>query len=82
MIASSGCVAVVDMDLCAACGTCADFCQFVAISVGVKTAEERLRRPLPAGGHIAAISLLRDLTKGEPLEIQRLIAEAAATGLT
>ncbi len=33
MLASSGYVAQVDADLCAACGSCADFCQFAAISV-------------------------------------------------
>lgn len=32
MLASSGYVAVVDADLCAACGSCADVCQFAAIS--------------------------------------------------
>jgi heterodisulfide reductase subunit A-like polyferredoxin len=33
MLASSGYVAHVDAELCAACGTCADYCQFAAISV-------------------------------------------------
>jgi ferredoxin len=33
MLASSGYVAQVDADLCAACGTCAEYCQFGAISV-------------------------------------------------
>jgi dissimilatory sulfite reductase (desulfoviridin) alpha/beta subunit len=33
MLASSGYVAQVDADLCAACGTCADYCQFAALSV-------------------------------------------------
>jgi heterodisulfide reductase subunit A-like polyferredoxin len=33
MLASSGYLAQVDADLCAACATCADHCQFTAISV-------------------------------------------------
>jgi TPP-dependent indolepyruvate ferredoxin oxidoreductase alpha subunit len=33
MLASSGYLAQVDADLCAACGTCADSCQFAAISI-------------------------------------------------
>jgi heterodisulfide reductase subunit A-like polyferredoxin len=33
MLASSGYVAVVNAELCTACGSCADSCQFAAISV-------------------------------------------------
>jgi MinD superfamily P-loop ATPase len=84
MIASSGYVAGVDDDLCAGCGECADVCQFGAISVddGVACIDEAAC--MGCGVCVAhcpqeAITLQRDPGKGEPLEIQRLIAEAATT---
>jgi heterodisulfide reductase subunit A-like polyferredoxin len=82
MLASSGYVAVVDEDLCAGCGTCADVCQFAAISVDDGFAAIDAAACMGCGVCVAhcpqeAISLLRDATKGEPLEIQKLIAEAA-----
>jgi heterodisulfide reductase subunit A-like polyferredoxin len=85
MIASSGYVAQVDVDLCAACGTCADSCQFTAISLDDGFAHVDDSACMGCGVCVAhcaqdAISLLQDPTKGEPLEIQKLIAEAVATG--
>jgi Pyruvate/2-oxoacid:ferredoxin oxidoreductase delta subunit len=82
MLASSGYVAQVDADLCAACGTCADFCQFAALSLSDDHAVVDLVACMGCGVCVAhcpqeAISLLRDPAKGEPLEIQRLIARAA-----
>jgi heterodisulfide reductase subunit A-like polyferredoxin len=81
MLASSGYVAHVDADLCAACGTCADYCQFAAISVGDGFAHIDAAACMGCGVCVAhcpqgAISLLRHLAKGEPLEIQKLIADA------
>ncbi|MFN2167009.1 MAG: 4Fe-4S binding protein [Anaerolineae bacterium] len=71
-----------DADLCAACGTCADFCQFEAISVDDGFARIDAAACMGCGVCVAhcpqeAISLRRDLAKGEPLEIQKLIAHAA-----
>jgi heterodisulfide reductase subunit A-like polyferredoxin len=82
MLASSGFVAQVDTDLCAACGTCIEFCQFAAISLDDRFAEVDISACMGCGVCVAhcpqkAISLLRDPAKGEPLEIQKLIAEAA-----
>jgi ferredoxin len=82
MLASSGYVAQVDVDLCAACGTCADSCQFAAISVDDGLARVDWAACMGCGVCVShcpqeAISLLRDPAKGEPLEIQKLIAEAA-----
>jgi heterodisulfide reductase subunit A-like polyferredoxin len=83
MIASSGYVAQVDAGLCAGCGECAEVCQFGAISVdGVALIDAAAC--MGCGVCVAhcpqeAIDLLRDATKGEPLEIQKLIAEAAVT---
>lgn len=85
MIASSGYVAVVDADLCAGCGECAEMCQFGAISVDDGFAEIDAVACMGCGVCVAhcsqeAITLQRDPDKGEPLEIRKLIAEATATG--
>jgi Pyruvate/2-oxoacid:ferredoxin oxidoreductase delta subunit len=82
MLASSGYVAQVDADLCAACGSCADYCQFTAISVDDGFARIDAFACMGCGVCVAhcpqeAICLLRDPAKGEPLEIQKLIAHAA-----
>jgi len=81
MLASSGYVAQVDEDLCAACGNCADLCQFGAIAVDNGYAVVGYEACMGCGVCVAhcpqkAISLLREPAKGEPLEIQKLIAEA------
>jgi ferredoxin len=80
MIASSGYVARVDAELCAGCGTCSDVCQFAAISVGDGFARIDVTACMGCGVCVAhcpqeAVSLLRDLSKGEPLEIQKLGAQ-------
>jgi MinD superfamily P-loop ATPase len=81
MIASSGYVAQVDAELCAACGECAEVCQFGAISVdGVALID--VAACMGCGVCVVhcpqeALALVRDPAKGEPLEIQKLIAEAA-----
>ena len=84
MIASSGFVAQVDEDLCAGCDECADVCQFAAISVDVGFA--RIDAGACMGCEVCvarcpqeAISLVREPAKGEPLEIEKLIAPAART---
>jgi Pyruvate/2-oxoacid:ferredoxin oxidoreductase delta subunit len=82
MLASSGYVARVDADLCAACGTCADVCQFAVISVDDGFAHIDAADCMGCGVCVAhcpqeAISLVRDPAKGEPLEIQELVAHAA-----
>jgi heterodisulfide reductase subunit A-like polyferredoxin len=83
MLASSGYVAVVDEGLCAACGTCAKYCQLAAISSNDDHAVVDLVACMGCGVCIAhclqeALDLVRDLAKGEPLEIQKLIVESAA----
>jgi ferredoxin len=83
MLASSGYVASVDADLCAACGSCADFCQFAATSVEDGLARVDAAACMGCGVCVSecpqeAISLIRDPSRGEPLEIQKLIARAAS----
>jgi heterodisulfide reductase subunit A-like polyferredoxin len=82
MLASSGYVAGVGVDLCADCGSCADVCQFGAISVDDGLARIDGAACMGSGVCVAhcsqeAIELVRDPAKGEPLEIQKLIAQAA-----
>ena len=84
MLAPSGYVAAVDEDLCAGCGSCTDSCQFAAISLDDGLAQINTAACMGCGVCVArcpqeAIVLQREPSKGEPLEIQRLIAEAAAT---
>jgi len=82
MLASSGYVTQVDVEMCAGCGTCAGFCQFAAISVDDGVARIDAVACMGCGVCVShcpeeAISLRRDPAKGEPLEIQKLIAYAA-----
>jgi heterodisulfide reductase subunit A-like polyferredoxin len=79
MLASSGYVAQVDVELCAACAECADVCQVAAISVDDGLARVDATACMGCGVCVAhcpqgVISLLRDPAKGEPLEIQKLMA--------
>ena len=81
MLASSGYVSRVAADLCVGCGTCADFCQFGALSVDDGFAAVDTAACMGCGVCTSkcpegAISLVRDPTKGEPLEIRALIASA------
>ena len=62
--------------------TCADDCQFDAIAVDDGQARIDYQACMGCGVCVShcpqeAISLLRDLGKGEPLEIQTLIVHAA-----
>jgi Pyruvate/2-oxoacid:ferredoxin oxidoreductase delta subunit len=84
MLASSGYVASLDPDLCAGCGTCAEFCQFEAIAMDNGHAVVDLAACMGCGVCVSkcpqeALSLLRDPSRGEPLEIQKLIEKAAQT---
>ena len=79
MLASSGYVASLDSDLCTGCGTCAETCQFGAISVDDRLAVVETVACMGCGICVSrcpqeAFSLVRDVSRGEPLEIQRLIA--------
>jgi ferredoxin len=82
MLASSGFVARVDAELCAGCGTCADHCQFWAVSVNNGHATVDLAACMGCGVCVShcpqeAIELVRDAAKGIPLEIRELMARAA-----
>lgn len=78
MLCSSGYVARLDKGQCAACGTCAGYCQFNAISLDDGLAVVDTVACMGCGVCVskcpqAALSLVRDPSRGRPLEIQRLI---------
>jgi ferredoxin len=65
-----------------ACGTCAEYCQFAAISVDDGFTRIDAVACTGCGVCVAhwpqeAISLQRDPAKGEPLEIRELMVRAA-----
>ena len=79
MLASSGYISQVDSDLCSGCGTCVEFCQFGAISMGAfpgncSKAVVDTEACMGCGVCVAkcicaAISLAREPRRGTPLEI-------------
>ena len=79
MIASSGYVAQVDEELCAACGTCEEACPFLAIKVD-DNAAVNWENCMGCGACISqcpkeAISLVRDERKGTPMDVRALEKE-------
>ena len=84
MLASSGYVCRVDADVCIGCESCVPFCQFHALSVRDGLSIVDAAACMGCGVCVSrcpqnALSLLRDPAKGEPLEIEKLIASAAAS---
>ena len=78
MLASSGYVARVDDDLCLQCEECVEHCQFSAIRMG-ETAVVDQELCMGCGICVGqcdpgAIRLERMESKGEPLEIETMIA--------
>ena len=80
MLASSGYVSQIEADLCNGCDLCIENCQFEAIESadGLVYVDDEVCmgcgvcvRQCPQG----AISLRRELSKGEPLEIFSLIQD-------
>ena len=79
MLASSGYTAVVDEDLCIACGTCESFCQFEALSTGDTAAVVDTEGCMGCGVCISkcehgALSLVLTPSRGVPLEVEALTA--------
>ena len=78
MLASSGFVSRVDEELCIGCGDCNDYCQFFALTLNDGHAVVDATTCMGCGTCVShclqeALSLVRDPTKGEPLEILRLM---------
>lgn len=81
MIASSGYVCRVSDDLCAGCENCVNFCQFGALSIinGIASVDAEICMGCglcTSNCPQEALFISRDPSKGEPLEIHRLIAGA------
>jgi len=79
MLASSGYVSHLEIDLCSGCGSCADTCQFGALSVSNGYAIVDVDKCMGCGVCVeqceqGALELQRDDSKGEPLEIIELMA--------
>jgi NAD-dependent dihydropyrimidine dehydrogenase PreA subunit len=85
MLASSGYVSRVAPEECIGCGVCTEFCQFGALSAGDGTVIVDEALCMGCGVCVSkcdqeALSLVRDPSKGEPLEIQELMASAVRIG--
>ena len=82
MLTSSGYVCRALDGQCVGCGTCAEYCQFVAIKVTDGRAVIDEVACMGCGVCVSkckqgALALVRDPSRGEPLEIQELIAAAS-----
>jgi ferredoxin len=80
MLAPSGYVCRPDVGLCLACGTCIDACPFGALSLsdGAIAVDDDVC--MGCGVCVSrceqdALSLVRDVTKGEPLDVRALTAD-------
>jgi len=81
MLASSGYVSRVDLDVCNGCGTCADICQFGAVSLEGSEASVDPVKCMGCGlcaSHCpqTAMALVRDGARSMPLELDELIEGA------
>ena len=87
MLASSGYVAQVDLALCKGCGKCARNCQFAAIQMQSLDGSNRMKAIVDPARCMgcgvctnqcsrSAITLHRDASKGEPLEIFQLMEQS------
>ena len=81
MLAASGYRSQVDTDVCIGCGDCSNLCQFGALSADDGVAVVDAALCMGCGVCVShctqgALSLVRDPSKGEPLEIRELMASA------
>ncbi len=85
MLASSGYICRIDIEKCIGCGVCIKKCQFDAIArEKKKKIVINYQKCMGCGACISsckagALSLEKDIKKGEPLEILKLLDEAAVT---
>jgi ferredoxin len=82
MIANSGYVSEIDEVNCIGCGTCVQACPFEAMSIELDIAAVDRDRCMGCGVCVSAcdlgaITLVRDPTRGEPLEVNALLEAQA-----
>ncbi len=82
MLASSGYVAQIDLDVCVGCAECVETCQFGALGMGGQHSQVDFEKCMGCGVCVeqcptGAISLKREPAKGEPLEILAMMEKAA-----
>jgi heterodisulfide reductase subunit A-like polyferredoxin len=80
MLASSGYIAVVDETICVGCASCEGACQFHALRTTDGVSQVDFAACMGCGICVnqcpqGAISLTREITKGFPLELDRLLQE-------
>lgn len=80
MLAASGYVNRVDTEKCVGCGTCVDSCGFGALSMENKAVEINDKHCMGCGICVSkcpqeALTLARDPSKGEPLELDALTTD-------
>jgi ferredoxin len=80
MLAASGYTTTVALDVCVGCGDCVESCPFGAMELSGASAAVDAGKCMGCGVCVStceagALSLVRDPAKGEPLEIQHLIAQ-------
>lgn len=85
MLAPSGYVSRMDEALCAGCGRCVEVCPFDALSLRDEVARVDDGACMGCGVCVAqcklgALTLVRDGTKGEPLDVRELAAAASRVG--
>lgn len=84
MLAPSGYLCRVDLELCIGCGECEQACQFGALSLPDGQVQVSAADCMGCGICVGAcqqgaLELVRDARKGEPLEIHSLMAKGRAT---
>jgi heterodisulfide reductase subunit A-like polyferredoxin len=82
MLASSGYVSVIERERCVGCGDCIEVCPFGAIVDREGIAVIDMEACMGCGVCISrcgqdALSLVREPSKGEPLEIEAILAAVA-----
>ncbi|OQA41933.1 MAG: Ferredoxin-2 [Chloroflexi bacterium ADurb.Bin325] len=85
MLAASGYVSQVDEALCAGCGQCVDVCQFDALALDGGRSIVDLEKCMGCGVCVdhcpqGALALVRDESKGLPLDMQALLSAASSAG--
>jgi ferredoxin len=80
VLAASGYISIVDAELCIGCGDCVEACPFELLELEDVIAQPNQEKCMGCGVcvstcEVGALSLVRDPSKSEPLEIRNLMAQ-------